>query len=84
MRRIRPAGPIATRPPGAGNTRTGTAVAPAPPWPEPTYPKVAEGTVLVATLCYPATAAFGVDQVSGLPGPAARMLPARMEILAGP
>ena len=59
--------------------RAGRALAPTPPWPDPTYPKTATGTVLVATECYAPTTAFGPDQVSGLPGPVALILNTRAE-----
>ncbi len=54
--------------------RTGTAGVPAPAWPDATYPKSAEAT-LVATFCEPGTGSVVVDTVAGLPGPGALVLP---------
>jgi hypothetical protein len=54
--------------------RDGTAVAPAPAWPGPEYPKSASGAVLAGTACAPATAT-AIDVALGLPGPAAVLLP---------
>jgi hypothetical protein len=54
--------------------RTGRTAVPAPAWPEPTYPKAAEAS-LVATFCEAATGSVTVDGVSGLPGPGALVLP---------
>lgn len=65
-------------PTGAGQpgiVRVGKAVIPGEAdsiaWPEPTYPKAANGLVLSSIFCEAGTGAFNVDQVSGLPGPGA-------------
>jgi hypothetical protein len=57
--------------------RTGTAVAPQPSWDtdKVTYPKTGSGTTAVAVFCIPATTSSTVNQVSGLPGPGAIILP---------
>ena len=54
--------------------RMGTAAAPMPPWPDPTYPKSADAA-LVATFCEGATGTAAVDLVTGLPGPGALIVP---------
>ena len=56
---------------GIGIQRTGRAVAPTPAFPDPTYPKTAEGVVTVATFCEAATGSSNIDTVTGLPGPGA-------------
>lgn len=68
-----------TRPcfPTAGGgeiVRTGSSAAPMPPWPDPSYPKQADAT-LVATFCEGATGTGAVDFVTGLPGPGALVVP---------
>ena len=60
-----------TGPGGIGIQRTGHAVAATPVWPDPTYPKTAEGVVTVATFCEAATGSSNIDTVTGLPGPGA-------------
>jgi len=62
--------------------RTGSAAEPSPAWPDPTYPKTANGSVLAATFCEDATGANTVDMVTGLPGPGALVLPGGIEITA--
>jgi hypothetical protein len=55
--------------------RTGKATVPAPPWPDPAYPKTAE-PVLVDVFCEPATGQNLFDAVTtGLPGTSALVLP---------
>jgi len=63
--------------PTSGNgaiVRTGTAAVPAPPLPDLSYPKIADG-VLAATSCEEATNDNTFNGVVGLPGPAALILP---------
>jgi len=64
-----------TRPGGPGIVRKGKPVVPGLAdgiaWPNPTYPKDAEGLVTASTFCIPGTGQFSVDQVAGLPGPGA-------------
>jgi hypothetical protein len=59
---------------GGSIVRNGTAGVPSPAWPEPTYPKTADAT-LVSTFCESATGSTVVDVVAGLPGPGALVLP---------
>ena len=54
--------------------RTGNASVPSPAWPDPSYPKSSEST-LVSTFCEPGTGSAVIDIVSGLPGPGALVLP---------
>lgn len=54
--------------------RAGSATAPAPPFGDPTYPKVG-GVTLVGTFCAPASGSSLVDAIVGLPGPGAIVLP---------
>ncbi|HKA29932.1 MAG TPA: hypothetical protein VKH82_11180 [Candidatus Binatia bacterium] len=54
--------------------RTGSAAPPTPPFPDPTYPKTGNVT-LVATFCEGTSGATTVDIVTGLPGPGALVLP---------
>jgi hypothetical protein len=57
--------------------RTGRATAPAPAWPEPSYPKTGE-PVLVDAFCEPATGSNLLDALTtGLPGASALILPMR-------
>jgi hypothetical protein len=58
---------------GPGITRQGKAVAAATPapWPDPQYPKTADGVILVSTFCEPPTGTSTVDLTTGLPGPGA-------------
>jgi hypothetical protein len=51
--------------------RTGTAVPPAPAWPDASYPKTATGARLVATFCIGDTGSTTINQVAGIPGPGA-------------
>jgi hypothetical protein len=60
-----------TAPGGAGINRTGRPVVATPAWPDPTYPKTAQGVVTVATFCEAGTGSSNIDTVSGLPGPGA-------------
>jgi len=66
-----------TAPDSAPNAiiRTGTPMIPQPAWPDPTYPKTVEGNVFAATFCEAATDSNQVNLVTGLPGPAALLLP---------
>jgi hypothetical protein len=57
-------------------------VAPAPAWPDPTYPKTSEGTVFAAVFCEGATDSSQVNLVTGLPGPGALLLPGTAELIA--
>jgi hypothetical protein len=57
--------------------RTGRTAPPAPAWPDPGYPKTGD-PVLVDAFCEPATGANLLDAITtGLPGPAALILPMR-------
>jgi hypothetical protein len=66
---------------GGTITRTGTPVAPQPPWDtdKETYPKSSTGENVVAIFCIPATTSSTVNQVAGLPGPGALILPVDQE-----
>jgi hypothetical protein len=57
--------------------RTGSPVVPQPPWDtdKETYPKTSSGERVVAIFCIPATQSSTVNQVAGLPGPGALILP---------
>jgi hypothetical protein len=57
-----------------GITRTGKRATLNPPWPDPTYPKTGEGT-LVAVFCEQATNTFTINSTTGLPGPGTVTLP---------
>jgi hypothetical protein len=59
---------------GGSIVRTGSAGVPTPTWPEPSYPKSGNAT-LVSTFCEGATGSNVVDVVTGLPGPGALVLP---------
>jgi hypothetical protein len=59
---------------GGSLSRTGTPVIATPVWPDPTYPKVAQGGTLAATFCIPSTGGVTVDATAGLPGPGALLL----------
>jgi len=59
---------------GASLTRIGDATAPAPPFGDPTYPKIGRLT-LAGAFCVPASRSTFVDVLVGLPGPAAIVLP---------
>ncbi len=54
--------------------RTGSTAAPTPPFPDPTYPKTGDAT-FVAAYCEATSGSSTVDQVTGLPGPGALVLP---------
>jgi hypothetical protein len=54
--------------------RNGAPGVPTPAWPDTTYPKTGEAT-LVSTFCEGATGSIVVDAVTGLPGPGALVLP---------
>ena len=67
--------------PGAGGgsvTRTGRAEAPAPVFPDTTFPKTGTG-VLASTFCEAATGSDNVNTTTGLPGPAALLLSGTQE-----
>ena len=53
---------------------------PTPAWPDPTYPKTGDAT-LVATFCEAATGTAAVDIATGLPGPGALTLPLTQSFL---
>ncbi len=55
--------------------RTGSTAPPTPPFPDPSYPKTGNMT-LVATYCEATSGSTTVDIVTGLPGPGALLLPA--------
>ena len=54
--------------------RDGATAAPTPPFPDPTFPKTGDAT-LVATFCEATSGSATVDVVTGLPGPGALVLP---------
>jgi len=56
-------------------SRTGEAVPGEPLWPDPTYPKVAEGGKIAGTFCIPATNSTTINLPTGLGGPGAFVLP---------
>ena len=58
---------------GGTLTRNGRAEAPAPAFPDTTFPKSGTG-VLAATFCEAATGTNTIDTTTGLPGPAALLL----------
>jgi hypothetical protein len=65
----------------------GQARAPEPVWPEPSYPKThgrdpAQCNLLAATFCLSATGTGSVDDLLGLPGPGALLLPVTQQWLA--
>jgi hypothetical protein len=60
--------------------RTGGTTVPSPAWPDPTYPKSGDAT-LVATFCEAATGTAAVDIATGLPGPGALTLPLTQSFL---
>jgi len=62
---------------GGTITRTGAPVAPQPAWDtdKETYPKTSSGERVVAIFCIEATQSSTVNQVAGLPGPGALILP---------
>ena len=60
-------------------TRAGIEVSPTPPWPDDGYPKRASGAQLAGTVCTGTTEASILDEASGLPGPAALLMPVTEE-----
>jgi hypothetical protein len=54
--------------------RTGSTAPPTPPFPDATYPKTGNTTV-VATYCEEVSGSSAVDVTTGLPGPGALVLP---------
>ena len=70
----KPAQPCFPTAGGGMIVRTGVAGVPAPAYPDPTYPKTANGT-LVATFCEGATGSNVINGVTGLPGAGALVLP---------
>jgi hypothetical protein len=63
---------------GGSVTRTGRAEAPAPVFPDTTFPKTGTG-VLASTFCEAATGSDNVNTTTGLPGPAALLLSGTQE-----
>jgi hypothetical protein len=63
---------------GGAITRTGVVGVPVPAYPDSTYPKTAEGS-LVATFCEGATGSNVINSITGLPGPGALVLPVSEE-----
>jgi hypothetical protein len=55
--------------------RNGTPAIPQPPWPDPTYPKVAKGGKVAGAFCVPPTEANTINTPIGLGGPGAFILP---------
>jgi hypothetical protein len=66
---------------GGSILRTGITVAPLPAWPDPSYPKVSTGSVLVATFCAQRLGAIGMDPRADLPAPGAIILPVNETVL---
>jgi hypothetical protein len=71
---LRPCFPTATDSSGS-IIRTGTPVPVSPPFPDTTSPKTAEGARLAAVFCEARTTDATVDNLTGLPGPGAILLP---------
>lgn len=63
-----------------GIVRSGGTTVPLPAWPDATYPKSGDAT-LVATFCEAATGTAAVDIATGLPGPGALILPVTQTFL---
>jgi hypothetical protein len=63
--------------------RTGSSAPPSPPFPDPTYPKTGNMT-LVATFCGASSGSSVVDITWGLPGPGAVVMPATAVVTASP
>src|SRR5262249_44603465 len=63
--------------------RTGSAAPPTPPFPDPTYPKAGNVT-LVATFCEASSGSNLVDFQTGLPGPGAAVVPATVVVRPSP
>ena len=53
-----------------------------PAWPDPTYPKTSEGSKFAGVFCEAATTDATVDNLAGLPGPGAIILPAAQTLTA--
>ena len=66
---------------GGAIVRMGKPDPPAPVWPDPTYPKTSTGGILVTTFCEAATRVGTIDNVTGLPGPGALILPGTQTLL---
>ena len=66
---------------GGAIVRTGKTDPPAPVWPDPMYPKTSTGGILVTTFCEAATRVGTIDNVTGLPGPGALILPGTQTLL---
>jgi hypothetical protein len=79
---VQPCFPTAPDSPPGQIIREGTPVPPTPLWPDPTYPKTAEGGRAAAVFCEAATGDSTVDILTGLPGPGALLLPYTQEIIA--
>lgn len=62
-------------------SRTGHADAPAPVWPDETYPKTGARAVLAATFCIDATPTAAINSAVGLPSPGAIILPGSETLL---
>jgi len=60
---------------GGSIMRTGVPAVPQPPWPDATYPKMSTGESVVGLFCIAATSSNTINQVAGLPGPGALILP---------
>ena len=56
-------------------SRTGGAVPPQPLWPDPGYPKIAEGGKIASAFCIPPTNSSIINTVYGVGGPGAFVLP---------
>jgi len=69
---------------GGAITRTGHADPPVPVWPDPTYPKMSSGGILVTTFCEGATTAQTINSTAGLPGPGALILPGTQNLIKFP
>jgi hypothetical protein len=77
-----PCFPTATDSPPGMIIRNGIRAIAQPLWPDPTYPKTAEGSKAAAVFCEAATGDQSVDILSGLPGPGAIILPFTQTIVA--
>lgn len=63
--------------------RTGIPAPVSPAWPDPTYPKTASGAKAAAVFCEAKTGSSQVDILTGLPGPAAIILPGNVTVSLG-
>ena len=61
-------------------SRTGEAVPGVPPWPDPIYPKVAEGGKVAGAFCIPPTNSNTINTPTGLGGPGAFVLPGKATV----